>query len=82
MFYVYVLRCKDDDSFYLGFTSNLEQRVNAHNNEQNISTAGRKWVLVYYEAYVSESYARKRENNLKKNRRMKQLLLKRVHESL
>ena len=31
IYYVYILKCKDE-SYYTGFTSNLEERINQHNN--------------------------------------------------
>ena len=83
MYYVYVLRSSEDrESFYLGYTSDLRKRVKEHNQGLNKSTRGKQWQLVYYEAYVRESYARKREQKLKHNRRMKQFLLQRILESL
>ena len=81
MFYVYVIQ-NEREEFYLGYTTNLFNRLSAHNDGLNQSTKNHKWVLVYYEAYVNERYAYKREQTLKKNRRMKTLLLKRVKESL
>ncbi|NMB10407.1 MAG: GIY-YIG nuclease family protein [Tissierellia bacterium] len=30
MCYVYILKCKDD-TYYTGWTNNLEKRINAHN---------------------------------------------------
>ncbi len=39
------------------------------------------WKLVYYEAYLSESDARKRERMLKQNGNSKRHLLKRVENS-
>ena len=81
MYYVYVIK-NETDEFYTGFSANLEKRVIDHNAGRNESTKGHQWKLVYYEAYVSEYYARERERVLKQNRRMKTLLLNRVKESL
>ena len=83
MYYVYVLRSIGEDKvFYLGYTGDLRKRLVSHNKGENVSTKGKQWQLVSYEAYVTESFARHRETQLKKNRRMKQLLLKRVDESI
>ena len=83
MYYIYVIRDRDNsDRYYLGYTSNLENRLTSHNNGENRSTRGIKWELVYYEAYKNEYYARERERVLKRNRRMKQFLLSRIRESL
>ena len=81
MYYVYVLR-NESNEFYTGYTANLKKRLEQHNSGINQSTKGRQWELVYYEAYTNESYARKREQALKKNRRMSKFLMERVKESL
>ena len=83
MYYVYVLQSMDEDKiFYLGYSQNLRNRLASHNRGENTSTRNRQWQLVYYEAYITERFARHREAQLKKNRRMKQFLLKRVRDSL
>ena len=81
MYYVYVLQ-NEKKEFYTGYSANLEKRLFEHNAGMNASTKEHQWELVYYEMYTNEKYARKREQSLKKNRRMKTLLLKRVEESL
>ena len=81
MHYVYVIQ-NEKKEFYLGYTSNLFNRIADHNAGKNKSTKNHIWVLVYYEAYLNEKYARKRELVLKKNRRMNTFLMKRVKESL
>ncbi len=66
MFYVYVLRSKKDDGFYIGFTSNLKRRIIEHNSGGNKSTKFRRpFELVYCEAYKSEEDAKHREEMLK-----------------
>ena len=81
MYSLYVIQ-NEAKEFYLGYTANLEKRLADHNAGSNRSAKNHKWELVYYEAYVSEKYARNRERTLKKNRRMKAVLLNRVKESL
>ena len=81
MYYVYVLQ-NEVSEFYTGYSANLEKRLATHNAGGNVSTKGHQWKLVYYEAYVSERYARKREQSLKRNRRMSGFLMKRIQESL
>ena len=83
MHYVYVLQALDDsDVFYLGFSSNLKQRVRMHNAGANVSTARHQWRVVYYEAYVSEDAARRREMTLKRSNSMRSRLMNRVRSSL
>ena len=81
MYYMYVIQ-SDTDEFYTGYSENPERRLFEHNTGINLSTKGRYWKLVYYEAYTTEKYAREREFSIKKNRRMKTLLFKRIKESL
>jgi len=64
---VYMLLCSDD-TFYTGWTNDLESRVNAHN-----AGAGAKYtkgrlpvILVYHEEFETKSAALKREIEIKK----------------
>ena len=83
MYYVYILKSLDEDEvFYLGYSQDLRKRITSHNKGENPSTKNRQWQLIYYEAYITEKFARHRETQLKRNRRMKQFLLKRVRDSL
>lgn len=67
MFYVYILKCKDN-TLYTGFTVNLEKRVETHNKGLGAKyTRGRTPVkLVYKEEYETKSEALKREYAIKK----------------
>ena len=67
MFYfVYVLLSKRDHQFYIGFTNNVERRLNEHNAGKNVSTAKRRPLeLVYYEAHRSKADALRRESYFK-----------------
>ncbi len=79
MFYVYVLQnVKEANDYYLGYSSNLRERLKSHNAGKNKSTKNKTWKVVYYEAYESETIARQREYKLKHNPRMRQLLMERV----
>lgn len=79
MFYVYVLKSENDEH-YIGYSADLRRRLAEHNMGRNVSTRGRMWSLVYYEAYASEGQARAREHVLKGHGRTKQALLKRLAE--
>ena len=66
MFYTYVLQSEKNKEVYIGFTSNLKHRLLEHNQELNFSTKRyMPWKLVYYEACLEESDARRREKYLK-----------------
>ncbi len=64
--YVYMLRCADS-TLYTGWTTNLKQRVKAHNSKNGakytkIRTPAK---LVYFEEFDSKSEALKREYEIK-----------------
>ncbi len=66
MFYVYILKSKKDNKAYIGSTNDLRNRVKLHNNGKVFSTRLRRPLsLIYYEAYLAESDARRREQKLK-----------------
>lgn len=83
MFYVYLLQSKQDDGLYIGFTNNLERRIQEHNKGCTISTKLRKpFELAYCEGYRSERDAIHRERNLKLRSRAFAQLKKRIVHSL
>ncbi|MBX9891669.1 MAG: GIY-YIG nuclease family protein [Chitinophagaceae bacterium] len=50
-FIVYIIYSKSLDSFYVGHTANLDDRLFRHNNSGSKSTKKAKdWILVYQEA--------------------------------
>ena len=67
MFTVYVLYSKDFDKIYIGFTSDLEQRILSHNElgKKGWTIKFRPWQLIYKEEYPEKSNAMKREKQLK-----------------
>ena len=57
---------------YVGYTNNLEKRVNLHNTGKGAKfTRGKKWKLVYYKKYDSKSLAMRNEFKLKKNYKLR-----------
>jgi len=66
MFYVYTLISRKDGKLYIGYTNNLERRVKRHENGFVKATANRRPLkLIYYEAYLEEKDAKRRELYLK-----------------
>ena len=66
MHYVYVLRSKYDDGFYIGYSANLRKRVEQHSKGKSLATSFRRpWKLIYYEAYLEQNDALGRERYLK-----------------
>ena len=66
MFYVYILLSRKDNNLDIGFSSNLKNRIQTHFSGGVIATKNRRPLkLIYYEAYVNEQDAKKREIFLK-----------------
>lgn len=66
MYYVYILRSVKFSRLYIGYTTNLRSRFCLHNNGRVFSTKPYlPWVLVFYEAYIKSSDAKRREVYLK-----------------
>ncbi len=66
-FTVYILFSKPYDKIYIGYTSNIEQRLLSHNvlAKKGWTIKFRPWQLVYTEEFQSKSEALKREKELK-----------------
>ena len=83
MYYVYVLKSEKDYNLYIGYTSDLKNRIKDHNQGKTKSTRHRTpFSLVYYEAYKNKTDARKRELELKNNSYQKEQLIKKLKNSL
>ncbi|MDP2638424.1 MAG: GIY-YIG nuclease family protein [Candidatus Levybacteria bacterium] len=66
MYYVYILFSEKDKELYTGFSPDLKSRFKAHTNGFVKATKHRRPLkLIYYEAYVKELDARRREKYLK-----------------
>ncbi len=80
-FYVYVIQGKDRNQ-YSGYTENLVERLREHNRGLNPSTKPfRPWKVIYYEACLSESDAKRRERYLKTTQG-RRLLQRRIKDYL
>ena len=67
MFTVYVLYSKNYNKIYIGFTSNLEQRLLSHNElgKKGWTINFRPWQQIHTEVFQLKSDAMKREKQLK-----------------
>ena len=67
MFTVYALYSAKFDKVYIGFTSNLEGRLIAHNHPKNKGWTKRyqPWELLYSEVFSDKKSAMKREKEIK-----------------
>ena len=75
--FVYVLGSRDarGPRTYVGWTTDLDQRLAQHNAGTGArSTRGRQWCLLYAERYQTRSDAMSREWHLKRDRKLRKRL--------
>lgn len=75
MFFIYLLTKENSDFHYLGLTNSLSKRMKQHRSGQYLPT-NEHWPLdlVYYEAYADKGLALKREESLKTDEGISELL--------
>lgn len=76
--FVYILGSarEDDRRTYVGWTTDLDRRLEQHNSGTGAkSTRGRSWALLYAERYETRHDAMSREWHLKRDRQFRQMLL-------
>ena len=77
-YYTYMLKCITPKikKTYVGYTNNLESRLNKHNNNRGAkSTKGYKWLLIYSKKFTTKKLAMSFEYMLKKNRNERKKIL-------
>jgi putative endonuclease len=66
-YFVYILQSEWDGSYYIGYTNNLEERINRHNRGRSQYTKTKiPWKLIYHEVFNSKSEAMRREREIKR----------------
>mgnify|MGYP001314174021 FL=1 len=72
-YYVYMLKSSGLKKItYVGYTNNLEKRINLHNSGKGAKfTRGKKWKLIYREKFKTKIEAISREYYIKKNRKLR-----------
>ena len=81
MYYVYVIMSDSGEKYY-GYSQDIENRLKAHNKGLTRTTRGKKWELVYYEAYKSAEDARRREKQIKNSGQARRWLKERIAGSI
>jgi len=82
-YYVYILISLKNNSFYIGYTSDLIKRIKQHNNGESLATKPyRPYKLIFYEAFLNRVDAKNREKFLKSGygRKSIKIMLKRYLE--
>ena len=78
-YYVYIVKCEKDNSFYTGYTADLARRMKEHNSENGKGakyTRYRRPVrLIYQEEYRTRTDAMRREREIKKLSRKRKIHL-------
>jgi len=65
-YYVYVLSSLLDESWYIGYSQNLDKRLTEHNSGKTVTTNRKKtWRIIYYEVSYNKEDAISREKYLK-----------------
>ena len=78
VYYVYFIKTLNGypDKTYVGYTNNLNKRLEKHNSNLGAkSTRGYKWEFVYKKKFYSKSKALSFEYKLKKDRKERLRLL-------
>jgi len=78
-YFVYILITSSKNRYvtYVGYTSNIEKRINAHNSSKGAKfTKGRKWKLVFKKKFKTKSEAMKAEIKIKKNKNLRNKIKK------
>ena len=76
-FFVYIVRCSRDNSFYTGYTNNLNRRINQHNRGigSRYTRSHGPVELLYYETFGTRRRAMQREREIKRFTRKKKIQL-------
>ena len=84
MYYVYILKNKQKDNLYIGYTSDLRRRLAEHKSKKVYTTKrlGGDVELVYYESYKNKEDAQDREKSFKKSGSVYNGLRKRIKRSI
>ncbi len=83
MYYVYLIKSIGDNTTYTGYSNDIKRRLIEHNlGKVNYTNKHKPYKLIYYEAYLSEKDARRREINLKKKGGQRDFLKENIGDSL
>ena len=73
-YFVYLIGSTNNSKLttYVGYTKNLNERLNLHNRGKGAKfTRGRRWRILYKEKYKTISEAKSREYYMKKDRKFR-----------
>jgi putative endonuclease len=65
-YFIYIVYSKTKNSYYVGYTSNLQERLLRHNQKSKGFTGSRNdWQIVHSERFSTKTEAMKRELQIK-----------------
>lgn len=66
MYIIYIIQSKKNKKYYIGYTSDIKNRLFYHNSGKNKSTkSGRPWKIVHEEKFTDKKLAWIRERQIK-----------------
>ncbi|MCB2194933.1 MAG: GIY-YIG nuclease family protein [Bacteroidetes bacterium] len=75
IYYFYILYSETLDRYYIGHTSDLEDRLEKHNsNHKGFTGKANDWKVFYSERFLSKELAYTREREVKKWKSRKKLI--------
>ena len=77
VYYVYLILSKKRNKYrsYVGYTNNIEKRLQLHNNSKGAKyTKGNIWKLIYYKKYKEKTIAMREEYKLKKDYKLRNII--------
>ena len=84
-YFVYMIgsKVKNKTISYVGYTSNLSNRLNDHNSGKGAKfTRGKKWKIIFKKQYKTKVRAMKEEYKLKKNYLLRNKIKKNYFENV
>ncbi len=68
-YWVYILQSEKDGSYYIGHTSDLEERLRRHNEQRSTYTRSKvPWKSIYQEVFSTRGEAMQREQEIKRKK--------------
>jgi len=82
-YFVYILYSKIVDRYYIGYTSNIAERLKKHRSKnKGFTSIAIDWTIVYTETYFTKQEAMSRERKIKswKSKVMIQQLISKIYK--